>query len=260
MRDTLEGDYIKKHIMSVERFKSKKSNITPIGIFIPTIRNPSGLGQLVSSISSSKYDLHIMIKDNNLVNLGCAASWNLGIDWANVMGFTYLMIINDDCLMEQKAIDILTDAIITNKNYTILSSLVYENIHERAWGPIGGEAHYSCFIINLENFKKLQIFEDTHYPINHVYKSCKGDIKLRHGYFDENFFPVYYEDCDMRWRLKLAGLLEGKVTDSLFSHTHMHSAKTSTTHQEDFNLNTNYYKQKWGGVQYSERFTTPFNL
>lgn len=82
------------------------------------------------------------------------------------------------------------------------------------------------------------------------------------GYFDENFYPAYYEDNDYVYR---AGLTGTTISVLPAGYEHEQSATIrSDTHlwaenQRTFPINGEYYVRKWGGTVYQERFSTPFN-
>ncbi len=82
------------------------------------------------------------------------------------------------------------------------------------------------------------------------------------GLFDENLHPAYFEDNDMAWRAKLAGV---PIIEIDGSPEHEGSA-TIRGHELymrqnglTFTSNMTYYSQKWGGRPGEERYETPFN-
>lgn len=83
------------------------------------------------------------------------------------------------------------------------------------------------------------------------------------GYFDEMFYPAYYEDCDYAYRMKLAGILPKPIKteiDHAGSATVRYFSKDRLNqHHQDFRKNTDYYKSKWGGLPGEELYTRPFN-
>ena len=82
------------------------------------------------------------------------------------------------------------------------------------------------------------------------------------GWFDENLHPMYYEDRDFEYRMKLAGVpyeqLPSGTTHDTSSTIHS-DQRLFERNRETFSLNGRYYHDKWGGPPYSERFTVPFN-
>lgn len=88
------------------------------------------------------------------------------------------------------------------------------------------------------------------------------------GYFDENFYPAYLEDCDHSYRLKLLGARASTVPDIHAIHGEAPHWGSSTilsdatfrerngiTHGNNFA----YYRAKWGGINGEEVYPTPFN-
>jgi len=83
------------------------------------------------------------------------------------------------------------------------------------------------------------------------------------GYFDEMFYPVYCEDMDYFYRVKLKG---GKLLDCPEAF-HYHFKDKIFKENEEFSEYKNhkygfleeYYKYKWGGSLGQEKFTKPFN-
>lgn len=82
------------------------------------------------------------------------------------------------------------------------------------------------------------------------------------GWFDENLHPMYYEDRDYEYRMRLAGVPYVKVesgTTHDTSSTIRSSPRLEDRNRETFSLNGRYYHDKWGSGPYQERFTVPFN-
>jgi len=91
------------------------------------------------------------------------------------------------------------------------------------------------------------------------------------GFFDENIYPAYLEDCDYHYRAKLAGikdenipdlglihgeLIDGKMEGSRAINSNpIYSRENGRTHQGNFE----YYREKWGGINGEEIYTHPFN-
>lgn len=83
------------------------------------------------------------------------------------------------------------------------------------------------------------------------------------GYFDENFFPIYYEDTDLARRMALADVRFCTVTDTEIVHIGRTTVRTSSDlkPQQDVTMqaNSQYYQRKWGGIPGAEQYTIPFN-
>jgi len=87
----------------------------------------------------------------------------------------------------------------------------------------------------------------------------------RIGFFDEKFFPAYFEDNDFAYRAKLEGMSYKGIIHCKVEHE---GSKTQfwngtgdserTVSHDQFRTNRSYYKQKWGGEPGYETFLTPF--
>jgi GT2 family glycosyltransferase len=81
------------------------------------------------------------------------------------------------------------------------------------------------------------------------------------GFFDENFWPIYYEDMDWRRRLDLAGVPVLKVAGVDLLHYGSKSLDKAdmNLHHQRFIANRAYYVSKWGGDVDHEVYVHPFN-
>ena len=91
------------------------------------------------------------------------------------------------------------------------------------------------------------------------------------GFFDENIYPAYLEDCDYHYRAKLTNIQCENIPDLELIHGELVNGKiqgsraigsdpkimreNGRTHQGNFD----YYRQKWGGINGEEIYTHPFN-
>jgi GT2 family glycosyltransferase len=92
-----------------------------------------------------------------------------------------------------------------------------------------------------------------------ITKKCLDEI----GLYDENFYPVYYDDTDYSYRMKLAGAKRDLCYPKRISQK-LGGAVASD--QELFDLYWknvshihDYFTRKWGGEAGGEIFKTPFN-
>lgn len=80
------------------------------------------------------------------------------------------------------------------------------------------------------------------------------------GWYDERFYPAYYEDSDYAWRARLAGI-EPLVVDVPYQHDR---SLTLRTYSEAWQIKQGsvrsheYFIRKWGGSPGEEKFTVPF--
>jgi len=86
------------------------------------------------------------------------------------------------------------------------------------------------------------------------------DLVAKIGYFDENFYPAYYEDTDYYHRMCLAGIsvAENPVV-SIPAMTMRQANSLEAGLKLNFQALAEYYKEKWGGYPGEEKFDKPFN-
>jgi len=75
------------------------------------------------------------------------------------------------------------------------------------------------------------------------------------GYYDESFFPGYYEDTDYAYRMRLCGFPRHDVSVAV---THVGSATIKAAPQLNVGRSGAYYHAKWGGAPGHERWREPF--
>lgn len=82
------------------------------------------------------------------------------------------------------------------------------------------------------------------------------------GEYDGNYFPAYFEDADMKYRMKLAGHSPVVVKGCTYEHVDggSNTARESPKVNEKFAQLGEYFIRKWGGLRNNEAFTKPFNL
>ena len=78
------------------------------------------------------------------------------------------------------------------------------------------------------------------------------------GWFDENFYPAYFEDNDMFYRMHMAGLRHLLDTKHGFYHKQSATCIDVVT-KDDWDRCQQYYISKWGGPPGEETYIRPFN-
>jgi len=183
------------------------------------------------------------------VNWGCSKSWNYVLK-------TYLME-NDDV------------------NYSFIAS------NDVAFNPGEIEKVVSWMKKdkeeNLGNLGTIN-FAGVGYGFFFVNKTLIENV----GYFDENFYPAYYEDMDYNYRIKLINendnnnvsmrdipgvkMMHGNPNSKMDPNTII-DYESCTIHSEEemkhcnditFWINLRYYMLKWGGDRGKEIWKTPY--
>jgi GT2 family glycosyltransferase len=168
-------------------------------------------------------------------NRGLAKSWNEGILAAYGNGCEAVIVANDDIVFSPGDVDEMAETAVKYQNFAYLVTAEGYNHRTKRSGSMG----YSCFAVNPLALEKI-------------------------GMFDENFFPIYFEDCDYEWRARQLGLARGHCEHTHIEHggssaLHDGSDEYKRQHQLTFQLNSLYYRKKWGGLNEQETYEHPFN-
>ena len=121
------------------------------------------------------------------------------------------------------------------------------------------------FVDTMVDFEKLYVdgamyFGNAGHNAWMINKNFKEELYN----FDENFFPAYFEDNDVSYRIKLLGLKQYDVPNAFVNNDNGSQTINSDPHYRSacattFEMNKAYYIEKWGGVPGQEKFKTPFN-
>lgn len=165
------------------------------------------------------------------VNRGLSKSWNEGMISGYADGADVVLIINDDVVMSPGDVDKLAECALEWRGCYMITCQGF-NVSEQQSASIG----WSCFAINPVALDKV-------------------------GMFDQNYFPIYFEDCDYARRAELLGLKPRHCDTTNVQHGGSATLRGghSPAHNENFMGNRDYYLRKWGGEPGKERFNFPFN-
>jgi GT2 family glycosyltransferase len=165
------------------------------------------------------------------VNRGLAKSWNEGLMFAQMVGADVMMIANDDAVAGPGDVQRLAETAMNNRDKYLIVGNGYDIRN-------GAHSHQALALAAINPIALETI-----------------------GYFDENFFPIYWEDVDWYRRAALAGLQ--MYVEPCTSIIHMGSRSLNHVppyqHHDTFHANRAYYARKWGGEAGSETYTIPFN-
>ncbi len=185
-------------------------------------------------------------------NMGVQKIWNKCIEYGFKANYDYVFVINNDVLFHQNAVKRLVERFEKkDEKMVMLTSLdmrgecmtpndiFSKDDKDKDSVPESPSPNFSAFMINKKLIEKV-------------------------GLFDTGFHPAYFEDNDMHYRIKLAGLEAICCPQSLFYHF---ASKTQGdprypggfTSNEEFARCQSYFIQKWGGMPGREKFINPFN-
>jgi hypothetical protein len=173
-------------------------------------------------------------------NLGLAATWNIGLR----------RMYEDDC----------TFVLIISPSLDIGGS--FQNVID---------ATMECFV----EHNPIRVFPALATSALHCFAQGKRSVDEL-GYFDENFWPIYYEDTDYTRRHNVLyssnnmnEQTEKKTVFDLAMNDYIKSTDASialnsdprllSLYQHNSHRINEYYQRKWGGDHLSETFEHPFD-
>jgi GT2 family glycosyltransferase len=181
-------------------------------------------------------------------NIGVGPAWNYGIQRAiRKYDSRYFFIPNNDILLHPDTID------------TLLETVKDENIALATATDISGKVNTALDVLSLPMPSHEELTEAPEFSCFMLKKETIEKI----GYFDEKFFPAYFEDNDYHYRIRLAGLNASKTNRAIYFHYGSRTIKDNgqirDTANYGYTINREYYKEKWGGIPGEEKYKIPFN-
>ncbi len=163
---------------------------------------------------------NILLVDNTQENIGVAASWNKGIEKMRERGCDWLIIISAAIRFGEKGMQDFIDQVAI----TDKDILACEPSH--GW---------HCIAIRSSVFDRV-------------------------GTFDENFYPIYFEDNDFGIRCGLEGSILWGSVEGIQIENKMwnHSGQLAKVKVDSEKLLA-YLLRKWGGKRDYYEFKHPFN-
>ncbi len=219
-----------------------------VGVVVPVLNSFKMAIECLQSLKSFDNELRIYIQPQWRVNLPLSQAWNNGFKQAVADGCDYVLITNDDILFSPYTVDHLAasfDKLPDNVIMVSANNLIghldspYEILDlpaEAADDPFNASDHpnFSCFMV-------------------------RDDFFDRHGRFDENYVPAWWEDNDSHYRATLLGLRE--VCTTYASCVHFGGVTTAAMPTKDSSVSQNYFRQKWGSTKrdLNELYKVPYN-
>jgi len=181
-------------------------------------------------------------------NIGVSGAWNFGIYHAiHKLDCSYFLVVNNDIIIHPEAVKIM------------MQTLKPPEVVMATATNVSGKIPIAEDILKIPLPEKEELTECPDFSCFMVKKETIDKV----GWFDEKFYPAYFEDNDYHYRIKLAGLLAYKNSRALYYHfgsrTIKESEEVKTKCNIGYSVNREYYKEKWGGEPGKETFRTPFN-
>lgn len=155
---------------------------------------------------------------HNPKNLGATGGKNQGIKHAPPTA-DYLLFLDSDFILDKKAISELVKAIDKNPQFGAATAKVLFHTNPQKVQYAGSRVglytsiNYSNSGQDNGQFDKMQITEGAGGAF-----LVKKKVAEKVGFFDEAYFPVYYEDADYSYRLNKLGYKILYVPSSRFYH------------------------------------------
>ncbi len=161
-------------------------------------------------------------------NIGCGPAMNVGLRRIESEGLDYCVVLSPSALFKnsiQDFIDIIDAQEKKTKEYYYLTQ--------------------ANLLTDLHAFA--------------VTKRCVEEV----GLYDENFYPVYYDDTDYGYRMSLIKAPRflckpDRISQDLGGGL-KNNQKAFDLYWKNVNHIHDYYVRKWGGEASQEKFKTPFN-
>lgn len=165
-------------------------------------------------------------------NRGLARSWNQGLLASRAMDADVMVLLNDDIQASRDDLLVLANAAVEHRESGIIEVQGWDGGMQRQQGMNFG----FCAINPIALWKV--------------------------GYFDENFFPIYFEDSDYSRRCGLRGVTFYDAGPTGVRHVSNATIKSSSElgaqNRITFHANREYYCRKHGGEPGQETFLNPF--
>jgi hypothetical protein len=113
-------------------------------------------------------------------------------------------------------------------------------------------------VLKTDTFSdKWLVYGPYYWSVFAINRACVENV----GFFDENFYPAYFEDNDYHYRLKLIDPSRFAEAGTAFSPNVKRNSATLARLPKinRFSENQKYYHKKWGGGPGHERYRNPFD-
>ena len=181
-------------------------------------------------------------------NLGFTGGNNLGMEHALYKQFDYILLLNNDTIVESDFLEPLVGFLENNSNYAAVQpKIMFEKERNKIWNAGGGyfkllETTWSIGI-GKEDIGQYQIAKDTAW-ITGCTILVRPKVIREIGMLDERFF-AYYEDVDWSLRMKKFGYRLRYLPQSKLYHVAGASSnKTNKTKEGTVPPIIHYYRTR----------------
>ena len=163
----------------------------------------------------------------NKINLGFGKACNIGTDYALRNGASNVLILNQDTIVSEGAVESLVRVLESSRNMAIAAPLLYKF----------DQKSFEAFFITWYISQCPEILSDAlegnlkdFYPIQNVSGACmavKAEAINTIGLFDPLYF-MYSEDDDFCRRVNKCGYQTALVPSAKVFHAHSHTADSGS--------------------------------
>jgi hypothetical protein len=192
----------------------------------------------MDALASNEHRKYMILLNRNK---GYAAGNNSGLKLANIMGYKYALIVNNDVIFEQPILQYLKNIMQKYSNIAVAGPEILSASHV-SQGPFAKPGllesilrplFYPFTLILLKTTAKKKELQKNHSEVSIVYRvmGCcmlmKMDAVKKAGYFDEHTF-LYAEEAILSERLMEIGYKVGFVPGVYVRHLHAETTKSQS--------------------------------
>lgn len=198
-------------------------------------------GSTDNSVKLIKQKFPKILIIENSKNLGFAAGANVGIRRALKEDSDYIFLLNNDTLINQRALVYLIKVIGEEQKIGIVSPTLKFKKQGRLFFDLGGRINWflgrtSHQELTTQEFKKVRSEKIFPEYVSGCAMLVRREVFERVGFFDEDFF-LYFEDVDFCLRSKAAGFKIVLVPKAIIFHRLSKSLDEEL--KKGFNLKSN---------------------
>lgn len=227
---------------------SARSKAHSIEFYVIDNASTDGTRRAMEELERTDPRMHLI---HNSQNIGCGPAWNFGIGTAFTKGSDYVLVINNDILLHENAIDRLVERFERKERDVVMVTAL----------DVRGEVPLPTMIDALDDRDKesTEESEAPNFSAFMINRTCWEEV----GEFDNGFFPAYFEDNSYHYRMRLLGFRAIVYPPALFYHygsrTQNESLEKPIVPGNFFEKNRAYFVEKWGGPPGDEKYDHPFN-
>ncbi|MCD7962947.1 MAG: glycosyltransferase family 2 protein [Rikenellaceae bacterium] len=210
---------------------------TDFTLYVVDNKSPDNSLELTKSLSS-KMDFRTVVIENE-DNYGVAKGNNIGIKEALKDGCEYILLSNNDVVLEPQTIESLLSGLENSETDMAVPKIFYHGT-DLIWAAGGKFTYYNGSTKHFGGRKKDDGRYDKQRKVSYsptCFMIIKREVFEKVGFMDENYF-VYYDDTDFIWRCRENGVELFYLPQSVVYH----KESTSTGGQKsDFVI---YYMER----------------